>query len=180
MNNKKTALNKLNNAGRTIGKIRMYTIMVMCCIFFIISILGLIYFFYYHRNWKQTIATVLEGEINKKDITIDVPSEEYELVENYDNYESEDSVMINIEYAGREKNIFVAKNEYLPGDKVELIYNPKNPNEMKLMKDYNNIRVLLIFIICFSFIVFILNYLFRNNKWVQRLSGIVAIKNTFN
>ena len=180
MNNKKSALNKLNNAGRTIGKFRMYAIMVICGFFFGVSILGLIYFIYYHRNWKRTIGVITGGKIKKKDITTDVSSEEYELIENYDNYESEESVMVTVEYDGNTKNIFVKKDEYKSGDKVDVIYNPKYPKEMKLIKDYNGIRIFLILVILFSFIGFILNYIFRNNKWAQRFSGIAAIKNAFN
>ena len=33
MNNKKSALNKLNNAGRTIGKFRIYATMIISAIF---------------------------------------------------------------------------------------------------------------------------------------------------
>jgi len=171
--NQKSALNKLNNAGRALGKIKIYYTMIICMVFFTISLIGLLYFLNYHRKWIRGGALVIEDLIPKNNIVETTPSEEYSEIENYDNYESNESEHIKVKYGDDYvKSIFVQKHEYNVGDKIDILYNPEKPHKMKLYRDYKNIQILIIFIMFFSLLGFILNYLFRKNKWVQRMSGL--------
>lgn len=163
------------SATQTYGKIRMIFTIIICSLFLLLSIVGLIYNnFFYEKNFKEESATItskptcsrINGEKGNQIIT--------------------GTTDIKFTYDGKTYNSNVSLGslcyKYNKDSKIIVEFDPNNIYSSIKVKDLDNknlFNIILIVISVICIIVILFDILFRNNKVAQTMSGVEGITGLF-
>lgn len=161
----------LLGATQTFGKIEMIISLIVSGIFLILTICGLIYVnFYFEKNYKSASAKI----VNDPKCQTTTNSKGQQTV----------TGSMNVQFDSGSKTYIMNVNAgpncqtYQKDSTVVVKFDPNNINQTLILSasdPKNMFNIILFIVLVFSVISIIYNYMLRNNKVAQTMSGVSGI-----